>query len=125
MTMHIVMDNKDTADMQLQDLRNKFHTAVAAWKVFADTAGKAYAHAYKQQGTILRHIHDQLVADRDAEAKILTFALSLVTVGIAGAVAGSLAGKMVTGMEKEAADDFIKWVTGKAKAGVGTANEAL
>ncbi|MGO8795086.1 MAG: hypothetical protein ACLQLC_09705 [Candidatus Sulfotelmatobacter sp.] len=45
--MHIVMDNKDTADMQLQDLRNKFHTAVAAWEDFADTAGKAYARAYQ------------------------------------------------------------------------------
>ncbi|MGO8794609.1 MAG: hypothetical protein ACLQLC_07290 [Candidatus Sulfotelmatobacter sp.] len=122
--MHIVMDNKDTADSQLQDLRNKFHTAVAAWKVFADTAGKAYANAYKQQGRILKHIHDQLVADRDAEAKILTFALSLVTVGIAGGVAGSLAGKIATGMEKAAAEEFIKWAKDKAKGVVKTATAA-
>jgi hypothetical protein len=124
MTMPIVMNKKDNADAQIQDLYDQFHEAVAAWKAFVDKAGKAYNDAYNRQGLILRHIHDQLQADRDAEAKILTMALSLVTVGIAGGIAGSLAGKMAKGMEKEAAADFIKWAEGKAKDGAKAATAA-
>jgi hypothetical protein len=112
---------KENAGLQLQDFTSQVHEAIAAWKAFRDLATIQYDNAYTKQGTLLGHIKQQLEADRKAASAVLTFAISLVTVAVAGPIAGSLAGEFTGGMDELAAKEFIKWVRNKGEAGAKAA----
>jgi hypothetical protein len=79
----------------LEYLTDKIHQADKHWSYWANMMSGAYATAYRMQGEVLRQVKNKQTERLKAEYEMMTFALSLFTVGIAGGVAGAVSRKFL------------------------------
>src|SRR5215470_11912019 len=110
----------NTAAGYVEYLADSINLADKLWSHYAWAVSKAYATAYKLNGNVLNAVkvkQEQRKAETEA---FMSFALSLLTVGVAGGVAGAIARKFAAkkfGGSKVAEDvtkDVLKWSTHKA-----------
>ena len=66
------------------------------WELFGHAMSAAYSEAYEEQKTVLEGVKKRIEAKKAADEKFMTFALSLLTVGVGGAVAGALVSRVIT-----------------------------
>lgn len=97
------------------------------WETFGHAMSAAYSDAYDGQKTLLDGVKKRLEEKRAADEKFMTFALSLLTVGVGGPVAAALVSRVITKTgaaivnsfaskdEIEAAVKFVEKIGDKAK----------
>jgi hypothetical protein len=123
---------KNTVEGYLKFLADEIRRTNAHWDHFAKEASTAYAKAYEENGTVLQGVKVAQQAHKAADDALMSFALSLFTVGIAGAVAGGLVAFRNTDNSRgiraaeTAARDVVKQVIrGAASAPTDAAIQAL
>jgi hypothetical protein len=77
----------------LKFLGDTINLADKVWTPYAWQVSGAYATAYKNQQKILDDVKREKEAQRKADQATMAFFLSLLTVGVAGGIAGALARK--------------------------------
>lgn len=94
-------------------LKSQIDTAREHWTHYGWAVSAAYATAYQQQVNKLQEVKKVQDARRLATHNFVNFCFSLLTVGVAGGVAGALARKMfidAAGKKNETAIDVMKQV---------------
>lgn len=83
-----------TAAGYLKYLGDQISRADKHWTHYGWAVSHAYATAYKRQLDILKRVKDDIEARLEFDHDLVSFGLSLLTVGVAGGVAGIIARKM-------------------------------
>jgi hypothetical protein len=84
-----------TAEGYLKYLSHEIENADKHWSHYGWAVSHAYAAAYKQQLDVLQRVKKAIEARLEFDHEMVTFALSLLTVGVAGGVAGVIARKVI------------------------------
>ena len=92
--MSIPASVPQTAEGYLKYLKDRVDNANKHWSHYAWAVSHAYAKAYNDQLTLLSQVKNAIQARLEFEHDFVTFSLSLLTVGIAGGVAGVVARSM-------------------------------
>ncbi|HUA61183.1 MAG TPA: hypothetical protein VML19_20630 [Verrucomicrobiae bacterium] len=103
-------------------LLTKLERCKSAWEAYGDACSEAYSQAYSTQYAVLKKVQKTLEEEAEQREKVLTFALSLLTVGVGGPIAGAVvrkvAGKIIAKetaeLTKAAIEKAGEW--GKEKA---------
>jgi hypothetical protein len=77
-------------------LEGEVNRAHKHWETFGHAMSAAYSEAYEDQKNLLENVKKRIEARRAADEKFMTFALSLLTVGVGGPVAGALVSRVIT-----------------------------
>ena len=85
----------DTSESHFSELSQAVNTYKTKWEIFGNLAAANYAAAYQQQKSVLKKVRAALEAQKKDEEAMMTFALSLLTVGVAGALAGACVNRLV------------------------------
>jgi hypothetical protein len=104
---------EQTANGYIKYLESQINKAREHWTHYGWAVSAAYASAYQLQLNKLQQVKKMQEARRLAEHAFVNFCFSLLTVGVAGGVAGALARKMFTdaaGKKNEVAIDAMKQV---------------
>ena len=101
---------KNTVDGYLKFLADEIRRANDHWDHFGKAVSAAYAKAYDSNGKALQRVRDIEVARKAADDAMMSFALSLLTVGVAGGVAGGLITIASSRAAETAARDVVKLV---------------
>ncbi len=88
---------------ELEELNKTVDMADKSWMAYGWAQNAAYSAAYENQKRALGNVKTLEDARRKAEDAMISFALSILTVGVAGCLAGYLAKKI-----DDKAEDFIK-----------------
>jgi hypothetical protein len=102
-----------TAEGYLKYLDSQITRAREHWTHYGWALAAAYTAGYEQQLRTLKKVRREQDARRSAEHAFVNFCFSLLTVGVAGGVAGALARKVFTnaaGKKNEVAIDAMKQV---------------
>jgi hypothetical protein len=106
----------------IQFLADSINLADKLWSHYAWAVSKAYATAYKNNGDVLDHVKVKQQQRKAETEALMSFALSLLTVGVAGGVAGAIARKFAakrfdgSKVAEDVTKDVLKWSTQKATA---------
>ena len=103
----------NTAIGYLSYLKDSINRADKFWTHFAWAVSKGYATAYKNNQAILTGIKEAIEKRQKEEMENMSFFLSLLTVGVAGGVAGMIARKYLVdaaGKDLKTAQDVAKKV---------------
>jgi hypothetical protein len=100
----------NTADAYLKFLADEIRRANDHWDHFGKAASAAYAKAYDSNGKVLQGVRSIKVARKAADDAMMSFVLSLLTVGVAGGVAGGLIAFPKSRAAETAARDVVKLV---------------
>jgi hypothetical protein len=120
--MTIPSNVKNTVSGYLEYLGDAITMTDKLWTHYGWAVSKAYADAYSKNLSVLGGIKIKQEQDRARNEAFMSFALSLLTVGVAGGVAGALArtfAKKVADGSKVAEDvskDVLKWSQQQAAA---------
>src|SRR5271154_1863460 len=108
-------------------LAEEINRAWAHWDHFCTQVSAAYSDAYDLNGSVLGHVKNRKIERKAADEAAMSFVLSLLTVGVAGAAAGPIAEKILDeGVAQNAAKDIVKQVMKTAGGYVsGVAVDAL
>jgi len=99
----------------VMDLMNTISLATTQWEKFANALGGAYSWAWHTQGAILKQVRENLeTRARQKEAEAM-FALSLLTVGLGGPLAGACVRKVLGTVGEAASEEFVTEMVNKAK----------
>jgi hypothetical protein len=94
----------------ISDLNDTIHTAATRWRRFAYALGGAYTIAWHAQGSILKQVKENLETRAKKQEADAMFALSLLTVGLGGALAGACVKKVIGTTEEQLGKEFVeKW----------------
>lgn len=108
-----------TAAGYLKYLTSAIDVAAADWQNYAEAAELSYSRAYASNTKLLESIQNDLIKIDERDNLFMTLALSFLTVGVAGGVAGALAkhytGKMVDGKVR----DFVEGALGESLVWAG------
>jgi hypothetical protein len=119
----------NTVEGYLKFLADEVRRANDHWDHFGKAASAAYSLAYDDNGRILNAVRQTQAARKASEEAMMSFCLSLLTVGVAGGVAGGLISSSVKGAAKvatqTAARDLVKFVTKGVEGKVIDAVKAL
>jgi hypothetical protein len=115
----------NTVDAYLKFLADEIRRANDHWDHFGKAASAAYAKAYDSNGGVLKRVRSLQVARQAADDAMMSFALSLLTVGVAGAVAGGLIAIEGSRATETAARDVVKFVIKGIGGEVNDAVKAL
>jgi len=107
-------------------LLTKLERCKSAWEAYGDACSEAYSQAYSTQYAVLKKVQKTLEEEAEQREKVLTFALSLLTVGVGGPIAGAVvrkvAGKIIA-KEKRPANGARKRQQSRSnRAASGPAN---
>ena len=94
-------------------LKQKIDQATSHWKTFGDATSEQYARAYREQETALKTLKEKYEVRSKQQEALCTFALNLLTVGIAGPLAGQAAKFAVKGVSSDR--EFIEKAVDLAK----------
>jgi len=90
-------------------LASKINLADKRWSHYGWAVSSAYAKAFNQNKAVLGRVKGALLRQKQSEQASMTFALSLLTVGVGGGAAGKVARWMYdSGVDQDAAKDVIK-----------------
>lgn len=110
-----------TVDGYIGYLAQQIRRANDHWEHFGTAVSAAYAKAYDLNGKVLGQVRDLQVARKAADDAAMSFVLSLLTVGVAGAAASSITKAITSKVAQDAAKDVVKQVV---KAGAGAVSTA-
>jgi len=100
-------------------LLTKLERCKSSWEAYGDACSEAYSQAYGAQYDVLKKVQKTLEEEAEMREKMLTFALSLLTVGVGGPIAGAavrkVAGKFITKETEELTKAAIEKVGDWAK----------
>ncbi len=82
------------ASFYLGGLRNDILEYTNKWKRFAEGAQASYRNAYLSQSTILAKVKQTIDKRKQRDIELITFTLSLLTVGVAGPVTNRFVKRM-------------------------------
>jgi len=99
----------NSVDGYLKFLADEIRRANDHWDHFGKAASAAYAQAYDSNGKALQRVRDIQVARKAADDAMMSFVLSLLTVGVAGGVAGGLINIATSRAAETAARDMVKF----------------
>jgi hypothetical protein len=103
---------QNTVGGYLKFLSDEIRRVDDHWDHFGKAAAAAYADAYDHNGAVLKAVEDIQLARKAADEASMSFVLSLLTVGVAGAVAGGLVSASAKGAARvatqTAARDVVK-----------------
>lgn len=108
-----------TTEGYLSYLGQKIDQCKTHWEHYGQAASKAYAAAWHSQDDVLTKVKKRIEDRMEAERAMLSFALSLVTVGVAGPLAGAAVkigiAKGGIDMTQEEIKEAVKWAEEKVK----------
>jgi len=111
-------DCRTTGDY-LSYLGQKIDQCKTHWEHYGQAASKAYATAWHSQDEVLKKVQKRIEERMEAERAMMSFALSLVTVGVAGPLAGVRvkSGIAKGGIDKseEQINKTVEWAEEKVK----------
>ncbi len=110
-----------TVDGYIGYLAQQIRRANDHWDHFGKAASAAYAKAYKKNGDALQQVKDLKLARTEADQAFMSFALSLLTVGVAGAAASAITAGIKSKVAQDAAKDIVKQVIKSGAAPVTSA----
>jgi DNA-binding protein YbaB len=100
-------------------LGQKIDQCKTHWEHYGQAASKAYAAAWHSQDKVLTQVKKRIEERMEAERAVMSFALSLVTVGVAGPLAGAavktLIAKAGIDMTQDEIKEAVKWAEEKVK----------
>jgi hypothetical protein len=99
-----------TVDGYIGYLAQQIRRANDHWDHFGKAASAAYAKAYSHNEHILSSVRDIQVARKAADQAAMSFALSLLTVGVAGAAASAITKEISSKVTQDAAKDIVKQI---------------
>ncbi len=99
-----------TVDGYIGYLAQQIRRANDHWDHFGKAASAAYATAYSRNEHVLSRVRDIQVARKAADQAAMSFALSLLTVGVAGGAASVITKEISNKMMQDAAKDILKQV---------------
>lgn len=113
-----------TVDGYMGYLSKQIERANDHWDHYGKVISAAYATAYDDHQRALNYVQQHQRAQKDADEAAMSFLLSLLTVGVAGAAAGAFARSISENSKpvEDAAKDMVKDVL---KGGVSRLGQAL
>src|SRR5689334_16264528 len=84
-----------TGEQCVNYLDKEISKAQDHWELYGAAMATAYSEAYEDQAKLLDSVKKRIEAQKAADEKLMSFALSLLTVGVGGPVAGALVGRLV------------------------------
>jgi hypothetical protein len=97
----------NTPEAIIKYLEDKANEANDLWTNYAATVANAYASAYKRQVDLLTNVKIVQQAQIQADHELVTYVLSMFTVGVAGAAAGYIARRLAEGVENEINNQMV------------------
>ena len=117
----------NTAGEYLTFLLTKLERCKSCWEAYGDACSEAYSLAYSKQYEVLKKVQKTLEQEAEQREKVLTFALSLLTVGVGGPIAGAVVGKLASKVIAKDATELVKkageWAAEKAKEPIKSGTE--
>jgi hypothetical protein len=120
--MAIPSNVPNTAAGYIEYLADNITLADKLWTHFGWATSNAYASAYKQNQQTLNLVKKKQEERKAQREALYSFALSLLTVGVAGGIAGAVARKFAakyyasSKVAEDVAKDVLKWSSQKAAA---------
>lgn len=117
-----------TAAGYIEYLADNITLADKLWTHYGWATSNAYASAYRQNQLVLNAVKVKQQQRRAQDEAILSFALSLLTVGVAGGIAGAVARKFAakrydgSKVAEDVTKDVLKWTM---QQGAAPVNHAL
>jgi hypothetical protein len=96
----VVIPKKNTAQDYLGYLGREITRIGDYWFKFGEHSVIAYQRAWDDQGTVLTNVKKNLERTAMVQEAMMTFALNIVTVGVGGAIAGTMVKKVYSALEK-------------------------
>src|SRR4051812_23398067 len=88
----------DNVDGYLIFLTEKLNKCTRRWELFGAAAAEAYGDAYRSQQVTLQKVKKSIEDQKKTDAAAMTFALSLLTVGVGGYIAGTCVKQTLEGL---------------------------